>query len=170
MNDATLISSEISARSERYGKQNTDIAKAIVSMINQTFNNRAIGQQELLSVYMYTFGCLEIYRTIALNGGFISASLSGVNSIPLSEGVPRIVFLEAYSSAFIEGAENRNRFEFESNMMFSALFKVALSHYLSDRSLAFLFDSLRLEGIVSTDESAAIENFASLINGMISRS
>lgn len=170
MNDATLILSEISAMSERYGKQNTDIAKSIVSMINETFNNRAIGQEELLSIYMYTFGCLEIYRTIALNGGFISASFSGVDSIPQSEAVPRIVFLEAYSSAFIKGVENRNNFEFESNMMFSALFKVALSNYLANRSLVFLFDSLRLEDIVSTDESTAIENFASLLNGIISRS
>lgn len=170
MNDATLILSEISAMSERYGKKNTDITKAVVSMINETFNNRLIGQQELLSVYMYTFGCLEIYRTIALNGGYTSASFSGVDSIPPSEAVPRIVFLEAYSSAFIEGAENKNKFEFESNMMFSALFKITLSHYLSDRSLVFLFDSLRLNSVISTDESTVIENFASILNGMLSRS
>jgi hypothetical protein len=157
MNEKELILKAMAAISTRYGKKEIEIAEAAVGMVNEILDSRSIGRRELLSIYLYAFGCLEIYRTVALNGGFVASSLFGVDCIPSALSITRVIFTEAYSSVFIPLIEDKKKFEYETDMMCVALFKTALSHYLSDHNTDFLFNSLRLQTSISIEEAEGLE-------------
>ena len=117
---------------------------------------------------MYAFGCLEIYRTVALNGDFITSSLSGVDTISSPASISRVIFTEVYSSIFISNVEDKNKFESEINMMCADLYKTALSHFLSNHNADFLFKNLRLQLLISEEEAEAIERYMRLLNELAS--
>lgn len=145
MNEKELILKALAAISVKYVKKEIEVVEAVIEMVSEIVDTRSLEHKELLSVYMYAFGCLEIYRTVALNGGFITSSLSGVETIPSPASISRVIFTEVYSSTFISNFEDKNKFESEINMMCTDLFKTALSHYLSNHNADFLFNNLRLQ-------------------------
>ncbi|PTA91165.1 hypothetical protein CWM66_07905 [Kosakonia sp. H7A] len=154
--------------SVKYEKKEIEIAETAIRMVNEILDSRSIGRRELLSIYLYAFGCLEIYRTVALNGGFVASSLFGVDCIPSALSITRVICTEAYSSAFISLIEDKKKFECETDMMCSALFKTALSHYLSNHNTDFLFNNLRLQTSISIEEAEELERHMYLLNELMS--
>ena len=167
MNERELILKAMAAISMKYGKKEIEIAEAAVGMVNEILDSRSFGRRELLSIYLYAFGCLEIYRTVALNGGFVASSLFGVDYIPSALSITRVIFTEAYSSAFILLIEDRKKFECETDMMCAALFKTALLHYLKNHNMDFLFNNLRLKDSISIEEAEGVEGYMYLLNELI---
>lgn len=168
MNEKELILKAMAAISMKYGKKEIEIAKAAVGMVNEIVDSRSMGNRELLSIYLYALGCLEIYRTVALNGGFVASSLFGVDCIPSALSITRVIFTEAYSSVFISLIEDEKKFQCEIDMMCTALFKTALSHYLSDHNTYFLFNNLRLQTSISIEEAEELERHMYLLNELMS--
>jgi len=168
MNEKELILKAIAAMAVKYGKKEVEYVGAAVGMVNEVIDSRSIEHSELLSIYLYAFGCLEIYRTVALNGGFIASSLFGVDCISSSVSITRVIFIEAYSSVFISKVEDKNKFECETDMMCEGLYKSALSHYISNYNTDFLFKNLRLQVLISIEESEEIERYMYLLSELIS--
>ena len=168
MNEKELILKAMAAMSVRYGKKEIEVVEAVVGMVSEILDTRPIEKKELLSIYMYAFGCLEIYRTVALNGGFITSLLSGIDRISSSVRISRIIFTESYSSVFISNSEDKNKFESEIDMMCAALYKTALSHYLSNQNTDFLFNNLSLQLLISEEEVEVIERYMLLLNELAS--
>ena len=168
MNEKELILKTMAAMSVKYVKKEIEVVEAVIEMVSEIVDTRSLEHKELLSVYMYAFGCLEIYRTVALNGGFITSSLSGVDTISSSASISRIIFTEAYSSSFISNFEDKNKFESEIDMMCADLYKIALSHYLSNHNTVFLFNNLKLQLLISEEEAEAIECYMRLLNELAS--
>jgi hypothetical protein len=168
MNEKELILKTLAAISVKYVKKEIEVVEAVIEMVCEVVDTRSLEHRELLSIYMYAFGCLEIYRTVALNGGFITSSLSGVDTISSSASISRVIFTEAYSSSFISKVEDRNTFESEINMMCADLYKTALSNYLSNHNTDFLFNNLRLKFLISVEEAEAIEHHMRLLNELMS--
>lgn len=168
MNENELILKALAAISVKYVKKEIEVVEAVIEMVSEIVDTRSLEHRELLSIYMYAFGCLEIYRTVALNGGFITSSLSGVDTISSSASISRIIFTEAYSSIFISNFEDKNKFESDINMMCADLYKTAFSHYLSNHNTEFLFNYLRLQLLISEEEAEAIERYMRLLNELAS--
>ncbi|HED1307288.1 hypothetical protein EB837_09805 [Kluyvera ascorbata] len=168
MNEKELILKALAAISVKYVKKEIEVVEAVIEMVSEIVDTRFLEHKELLSVYMYAFGCLEIYRTVALNGGFITSSLSGVDTISSPASISRVIFTEVYSSTFISNVEDKNKFESEINMMCADLYKTALSHFLSNHNADFLFKNLRLQLLISEEEAEAIERYMRLLNELAS--
>lgn len=168
MNEKELILKTMAVMSVKYGKKEIEVVEAVIEMVSKIVDTRSLEHKELLSVYMYAFGCLEIYRTVALNGGFITSSLSGVDTISSPASISRVIFTEVYSSTFISNFEDKNKFESKINMMCAGLYKTALSHYLSNHNTEFLFNNLRLQLLISEEEVEAIERYMHLLNELAS--
>lgn len=168
MNEKELILKAIATMSVRYGKKEIEVVEAVVGMVSEILDTRPVECRGLLSIYMYAFGCLEIYRTVALNGGFITSSLSGVDSISSSVSIARGIFTEVYSSVFISNFEDKNKFESEIDIKCSDLFKTGLSHYLLNHNTDFLFVNLKLQYLISIEEAEGIERYMHLLNELIS--
>ena len=168
MNEKELILKALAAISVKYVKKEIEAVEAVIEMVSEVVDTRSLEHRELLSIYMYAFGCLEIYSTVALNGGFITSSLSGVDTIYSPASISRVIFTEAYSSSFISNLEDRNKFESEINMMCANLYKPALSYYLSNHNTDFLFNNLRLQLLVSEEEAETIERHMRLLNELAS--
>lgn len=168
MNEKGLILKALAAISAKYGKKEIEVMEAVVEMVSEILDTRAIEHRELLSVYMYAFGCLEIYRTVALHRGFMTSSLSGIDTISSCSSISRVIFTEAYALIFISNFEDKNKFESEINMMCADLYKTALSHYLSTQKTGFLFNNLRLQSLISVEEAEAIERHMRLLNELMS--
>lgn len=168
MNEKELILKAIAAMAVKYGKKEVEDTVAAVGMVNEIIDSRSIEHSELLSIYLYAFGCLEIYRTVAINGGFIASSLFGVDCISSSVSITRVIFTEAYSSVFILLIEDRKKFECETDVICVALFKTALLHYLENNNMDFLFNNLRLKDSISIEEAEGVEDYMYLLNELIS--
>lgn len=168
MNEKELILKAMTAMVEKYGKKEIEDAEAAVGMVSEIIDSHSIGHRELLSIYLYAFGCFEIYRTVALSGGFIASSLFGVDCISSSVSITRVVFTESYSAVFISNPEDKNKFEHETNIECADLYKTALSHYLKNHNTDFLFNNLRLENSISIEEKEGIERYMHLLNELIS--
>ncbi|HCC4723825.1 TPA: hypothetical protein M5M72_003672 [Citrobacter freundii] len=168
MNEKELILKALAAISVKYVKKEIEVVEAVIEMVSEIVDTRFLEHKELLSVYMYAFGCLEIYRTVALNGDFITSSLSGVDTISSPASISRVIFTEVYSSIFISNVEDKNKFESEINMMCADLYKTALSHFLSNHNADFLFKNLRLQLLISEEEAEAIERYMRLLNELAS--
>ncbi|MDV2862095.1 hypothetical protein [Phytobacter ursingii] len=168
MNEKELILKALAAISVKYVKKEIEVVEAVIEMVSEIVDTRSLEHRELLSIYMYALGCLEIYRTVALNGGFITSSLSGVDTISSSSSISRVIFTEAYSSIFISNFEDKNKFESEINMVYAGLYKTALSYYLSTQKTDFLFNNLRLQSLISVEEAEAIERYMRLLNELMS--
>lgn len=168
MNEKELILKALAAISLKYVKKEIEVVEAVIEMVSEIVGTRFLEHKELLSVYMYAFGCLEIYRTVAFNGGFIASSLSGVDTISSPASISRVIFTEVYSSTFISNVEDKNKFESEINMMCADLNKTALSHFLSNHNTDFLFKNLRLQLLISEEEAEAIERYMRLLNELAS--
>jgi hypothetical protein len=168
MNEKELILKALAAISVKYVKKEIEVVEAVIEMVSEIVDTRSLEHRELLSIYMYAFGCLEIYRTVALNGGFITSSLSGVDTISSLASISRIIFTEVFSSTFISNFEDRNKFESEINMMCADLYKTALSYYLSNHNTDFLFNNLRLQLLISEEEAETIERHMRLLNELMS--
>lgn len=168
MNEKELILKAIAAMAVKYGKKEVEDAEAAVGMVNEIIDSCSIEHSELLSIYLYAFGCLEIYRTVALNGGFIASSLFGVDCISPSVSIMRVIFTEAYSSVFISHAEDKNKFECEADIKCRGLYKTALLHYLSNYNMDLLFHNLSLQDSISIEEAEGIERYMYLLNELIS--
>lgn len=168
MNEKELILKALAVISVKYVKNEIEVVEAVIEMVSEVVDTRSLEHRELLSIYMYAFGCLEIYRTVALNGGFITSSLSGVDTISSSASISRVIFTEVFSSTFISNFEDRNKFELEVNMMCANLYKTALSYYLSNHNTDFLFNNLRLQLLISEEEAETIERHMRLLNELAS--
>lgn len=168
MNEKELILKTLAVMSVKYGKKEIEVVEAVIEMVSEIVDTRSLEHKELLSVYMYAFGCLEIYRIVALNGGFITSSLSGVDTISSPASISRVIFTEVYSSTFISDFEDKNKFESEINMMCADLYKTALSHYLSNHNTEFSFNNIRLQLLISEEEVEAIERYMRLLNELAS--
>lgn len=170
MNEKELILKALAAISVKYVKKEIEVVEAVIEMVSEIVDTRSLEHGELLSIYMYAFWCLEIYRTVALNGVFITSSLSGVDTISSFASISRIIFTEAYSSIFISNFEDKNKFESEINMICADLYKTALSHYLSNHNTEFLFNYPRLQLLISEEEEEeeAIERYMRLLNELAS--
>lgn len=168
MNEKELILKTLAVMSVKYGKKGIEVVEVVIEMVSEIVDTRSLEHKELLSVYMYAFGCLELYRTEALNGGFITSSLSGVDTISSPASISRVIFTEVYSSTFISNFEDENKLESEINMMYADLYKTALSHYLSNHNTEFLFNNLRLQLLISEEEVEAIERYMRLLNELAS--
>lgn len=168
MNEKELILKAIAGMAVKYGKKEVEDAEAAVEMVNEIIDSRSIEHSELLSIYLYAFGCLEIYRTVTHNGGFIASSLFGVDCISSSVSITRVIFTEAYSSAFISNIEDKNKFECETDMMCAALFKTAFLHYLKNHNADFLFNNPRLKDSISIEEAERGKGYMYLLNELIS--
>ncbi|MDT3569897.1 hypothetical protein [Cronobacter sakazakii] len=168
MNEKELMLKALAAISVKYVKKEIEVVEAVIEMVSEIVDTRSLEHRKLLSIYMYALGCLEIYRTVALNGGFITSLLSGVDTISSFSSISRIIFTEVYSSTFISNFEDRNEFESEVNMMCVGLYKTALSYYLSTQNTDFLFNNLRLQSLISVEEAEAIERHMRLLNEIMS--
>lgn len=170
MNEKELILKAMAEMSVKYEKQEIEIVEAVVGMVSQILDTRTIEHKEMLSIYLYAFGCLEIYRTVALNGGFIASSLFGVDCISPSSSITRIIFTEAYSSIFTPHIHDKKKFEWDTNMMCATLFKNALLHYLSNHNTEYLFNNLRLQNLISIEEAEELERYMYLLNELMPHS
>lgn len=110
MNEKELILKALAEISVKYLKKEIEVVEYVIEMVSEVVGTRSLEHRELLSIYMHAFGRIEIYRTVDLNGGFITYLLSGVDIISSPANISRIIFTEVYSSTFISNFGDKNKY------------------------------------------------------------